>query len=68
MLVHLGMTGKFFIVKKNRLNQKTSFYYDIDEKNEKKTDRLKFIFTNKTQLIYNDIRKFGFINFFLLKI
>ena len=25
MLVHLGMTGKFFIVKKNRFKQKTSF-------------------------------------------
>ncbi len=67
MLVHLGMTGKFFIVKKNLFKQKTSFYYEIDEKNENKHDRLKFIFKNKTQLIYNDIRKFGFIKFFLTK-
>ena len=67
MLVHLGMTGKFFIVKKNHFKQKTSFYYEINKSNDNKHDRLKFIFTNKTQLIYNDVRKFGFIKFFNIK-
>ncbi len=67
MLVHLGMTGKFFIVKKDHFKQKTSFYYEIDEKNVNKHDRLKFFFTNKIQLIYNDVRKFGFIKFFYTK-
>jgi len=63
MLVHLGMTGKFLIMKKNDFKQKTSFYYEIN-KISSKHDRLEFTFTNKLQLIYNDIRKFGFIKFF----
>ena len=63
MLTHLGMTGKFFIIKKNDLKQKTSFYYEIDKKKSNKHDRLKFTFSNNLQLIYNDVRKFGFIKF-----
>ena len=31
MLVHLGMTGKFFFVNHKRTKYKTSFYYDINE-------------------------------------
>ena len=31
MLVHLGMTGKFFFVIRKRTIYKTSFYYDINE-------------------------------------
>ena len=59
MIIHLGMTGKFFIEKKHVL-KKTSFYYDI--KNEdNKHHRLIFNFNNKINLIYNDVRKFGFL-------
>ena len=29
ILVHLGMTGKFFIIDKNNAKYKTSFYYNI---------------------------------------
>ena len=61
MLVHLGMTGKFFISTKNRLNQKTSFYYDIDQVKDKKYNRIVFKLSHKINLIYNDVRKFGFI-------
>ncbi len=67
MLTHLGMTGKFFIIKKNDLKQKTSFYYEIDKKKSNKHDRLKFTFSNNLQLIYNDVRKFGFIKIILIK-
>tara|TARA_B100000963_G_scaffold359020_1_gene385152 strand:+ start:795 stop:1661 length:867 start_codon:yes stop_codon:yes gene_type:complete len=66
MLVHLGMTGKFILIKKNNYKQKTSFYYEIN-KTSSKHDRLEFTLTNKLQLIYNDIRKFGFIKFYLSK-
>ena len=31
MLVHLGMTGKFFFLNRNAKKFKTSFYYNIDE-------------------------------------
>jgi formamidopyrimidine-DNA glycosylase len=61
MLVHLGMTGKFFFINKKKKKYKTSFYYDLNEDKDKKHDRIIFELSNKQQLIYNDIRKFGFI-------
>ena len=36
MLVHLGMTGKFFFVNRKSKKYKTSFYYDINEEKDKK--------------------------------
>ena len=64
MLVHLGMTGKFFFVNRQKTKYKTSFYYDIDEHKDKKHDRIIFNLSNNQKLIYNDVRKFGFIKFF----
>ena len=63
MLVHLGMTGKFFFVNKKKIKFKTSFYYNIDNKKDKKHDRVVFFFDKEQKLIYNDVRKFGFIKF-----
>ena len=34
MMVHLGMTGKFFFVDRKNTKLKTSFYYNIDYKKE----------------------------------
>jgi formamidopyrimidine-DNA glycosylase len=67
MLAHLGMTGKFFIEKNNQIKLKTSFYYNINENKDNKHNHLIFIFKNKLKLIYNDVRKFGFIKFDLIK-
>ena len=64
MLVHLGMTGKFFFVDQKNVKYKTSFYYDINKEKDKKHDRVVFVFNNNKKLIYNDVRKFGFIKFF----
>ena len=61
MLVHLGMTGKFFFVSKKKIKHKTSFYYDLNEAKDKKHDRIIFDLSSNQKLIYNDIRKFGFI-------
>ncbi len=63
MLVHLGMTGKFFFVDSKSTKYKTSFYYDINEDKDEKHDRIIFNLSNNHKLIYNDIRKFGFIKF-----
>ena len=63
MLVHLGMTGKFFFVNRKSKKYKTSFYYELNEKKDKKHDRVIFDLSNNQKLIYNDIRKFGFIKF-----
>tara|TARA_B100002052_G_scaffold294859_1_gene320340 strand:- start:565 stop:1431 length:867 start_codon:yes stop_codon:yes gene_type:complete len=60
MLVHLGMTGKFILINKKNIKLRTSFYYQLSPK-DKKHDHIRFIFSNNTQLIYNDVRKFGFI-------
>jgi formamidopyrimidine-DNA glycosylase len=60
ILAHLGMTGKFFIIDINNKKQKTSFYYSI-KKNESKHDHLTLYFNKGFKLIYNDVRKFGFL-------
>ena len=61
MLVHLGMTGKFFFLNRNDKKFKTSFYYNTDESKDNKHNRLIFSLSKKQKLIYNDVRKFGFI-------
>ena len=61
MLVHLGMTGKFFFINNRNKKFKTSFYYNINEKKDQKHDRIVFFLNNNRKLIYNDVRKFGFI-------
>ncbi len=63
MLVHLGMTGKFFFVNQKKIKYKTSFYYNLNKEKDKKHDRIIFELSNNQKLIYNDIRKFGFIKF-----
>ena len=65
ILAHLGMTGKFFIIDHNK-KHKTSFYYSL-KKNDSKHDHLTFFFNKKIKLIYNDVRKFGFIKIFRSK-
>ena len=60
MIAHLGMTGKFFVIDKDNLRHRTSFYY-ILKKKEKKHNHLIFEFSKKTKLIYNDVRRFGFV-------
>ena len=58
ILFHLGMTGKIFISKKKNL-KKTSFYYSNDLNT--KHNHFTFEFNNSERLIYNDVRKFGFV-------
>jgi formamidopyrimidine-DNA glycosylase len=65
ILAHLGMTGKFFIIDNNK-KHKTSFYYSL-KKNDTKHDHITFIFDKKIKLVYNDVRKFGFIKVFPTK-
>ena len=64
MLVHLGMTGKFFFINNKNKKFKTSFYYFLNYKKDRKHDRVIFFLNNKKKLIYNDIRKFGFIKIY----
>ena len=64
MLVHLGMTGKFFFIDKMNKRFKTSFYYKLDENKDTKFNRVIFFLQNNQKIIYNDIRKFGFIKLY----
>ena len=64
MLVHLGMSGKFFYINQKKIKYKTSFYYNLNEDKDKKHDHVIFNLSNNQKLIYNDVRKFGFIKFF----
>ena len=52
MLVHLGMTGKFFFINQKNTKYKTSFYYGINEDKDKKYDRVIFNLSKNRKLIY----------------
>ncbi len=58
LLIHLGMTGRFYFTKNQSKKIDTSFYNNKSIMT--KHDHLKIKFKN-FDLIYNDIRKFGFI-------
>ena len=63
LLVHLGMTGKFLIIRtKDNKIFKTSFYYNLNV--IKKHNHICFILNNGFSLVYNDVRKFGFFKLF----
>ncbi len=60
ILIHLGMTGKIVIL--NNYSNKTfnpNFYYQNEIK--KKHNHIEIEFNKSKKMIYNDIRKFGFI-------
>ena len=59
ILIHFGMTGKIFIRNnKKKTTSVSSFYYN--KKFKKKHNHLIFQLNNSIDLIYNDVRKFGF--------
>jgi len=63
LLIHLGMTGKFLILrKKDGEIFKTSFYYNLNILN--KHNHIYFILNNNLILVYNDVRRFGFFRYF----
>ena len=60
LLLHLGMTGKLLIKRKiDNEMFKTSFYYDLNIL--PKHNHVYFSLNNKLTLIYNDVRRFGFL-------
>ena len=60
ILIHLGMTGKIFIInKKEKSTSVTSFYFN--KKFKKKHNHFIIHLNNSIDLIYNDVRKFGFV-------
>ena len=63
LLIHFGMSGKFLILrKKDKKIFKTSFYYDLNILPQH--NHIYFILNNGYILIYNDVRRFGFVKIF----
>ncbi len=60
ILIHLGMTGKLLLTKPKYGRIKTSFYYSA-ENIKNKHDHFSISFNKNIKMIYNDVRKFGFI-------
>ncbi len=69
-LIHLGMSGTIHLVQNNKDNNLTNTSFYSSPKLPKKHNHVE-IFFNKFKMIYNDPRRFGFIeminNFELLK-
>jgi len=63
LLVHLGMSGKFLILRKSdNVMFKTSFYYDLNI--IPKHNHICFTLSNGFILVYNDVRRFGFFKLY----
>jgi len=63
LLIHLGMSGKLLLLrKKDNIIFKTSFYYDYNI--SKKHNHILFTLNNNFILIYNDVRRFGFLKLY----
>ena len=63
LLAHLGMTGKFLIIRsKDNKIFRTSFYYNLNI--IEKHNHICFLLNNGLSLVYNDVRKFGFLKLF----
>ena len=63
LLIHLGMSGKLLLMKKNNNKLfKTSFYYSLDTNT--KHNHIYFNLNNGMILIYNDVRRFGFFKLY----
>ncbi len=60
ILLHLGMSGKIIIINPKQRKIRSSFYYKLKD-NFEKHNHLKINFKNNFKLIYNDVRKFGFL-------
>ena len=63
LLIHLGMTGKLLLMKSSSKEIfKTSFYYNLNILN--KHNHIYFKLNNDLVLIYNYVRRFGFLKLY----
>ena len=66
LLMHLGMSGKLLIKKRNNNKIfKASFYHDLNIL--KNHNHVYFTLNNDIILIYNDVRRFGFFKLYFTK-
>jgi len=63
LLMHFGMSGKILLLRnRDRAIFRTSFYYDLNA--IQKHNHIYFNLNNGFVLIYNDVRRFGFIKLY----
>jgi len=63
LLVHLGMSGKLLLMRsRDKIIFKTSFHYDLNILQNH--NHIYFILNNGWVLIYNDVRRFGFLKLY----
>ena len=63
LLIHLGMSGKLFLLRiRDNKVFKTSFYYETNI--TKRHNHVYFKLSNGFLLIYNDVRRFGFFKLY----
>ena len=63
LLIHLGMSGKLLIIREsNNEIFKTSFYYNLNIHH--RHNHIYFKFSNGLALVYNDVRRFGFLKLY----
>ena len=60
IIIPLGMTGQIIISDMKNNKRRSSFYYSLSDDNPIH-NHLIFNFNNNIRIIYNDVRKFGFI-------
>ena len=60
IIIHLGMTGKIIISDSKNNKRRSSFYFNLYD-DKPLHNHVIFQFNNDVKIIYNDVRKFGFI-------
>ena len=60
VLIHLGMTGRVIIIDSKNIRHRSSFYFKLSDENSLH-NHMTFTFNKNIKVIYNDVRKFGFI-------
>ena len=66
IMIHLGMTGKIILIDADKNKYATSFYYKLTD-NKSVHNHFICKFNNNTLLVYNDVRKFGFLKVYNTK-
>jgi formamidopyrimidine-DNA glycosylase len=63
LVSHLGMTGRFTVLQADgRVSEPGAFYHDAGVFKESPHDHVLLVLENGTRIIYNDARRFGFMD------
>lgn len=63
LVSHLGMTGRFTVLQADgRVSEPGAFYHNVGAFKESPHDHVLLILENGTRIIYNDPRRFGFMD------